>query len=80
MILMSFATQPRIMIVSLEIKIWRQPEHCLIERKVVLAAASARHPECAKACIAGLGERGQSTGKATHYIHVSLWSNDWRRH
>ncbi|TVY27422.1 hypothetical protein LHYA1_G004183 [Lachnellula hyalina] len=40
--------------------------------EVVLAAASARHYDCARACIEGLGERGKSTGKATHYIHRGL--------
>lgn len=44
----------------------------LILCQVVLAAASARHAECARACIEGLGERGKSTGKTTHYIHVSV--------
>ncbi|TVY42566.1 hypothetical protein LSUB1_G001216 [Lachnellula subtilissima] len=44
----------------------------LILCQVVLAAASARHAGCARACIEGLGERSKSTGKATHYIHVRI--------
>ncbi|TVY59233.1 hypothetical protein LCER1_G000238 [Lachnellula cervina] len=49
------------------------------DHDIVLAAASARHAECARACIEGLGERGKSTGKTTHYIHTSGASNvgDW---
>lgn len=37
---------------------------------MVIAAASARHEGCAKACLEGLSERAKVTGKATHYIHV----------
>ncbi|KAH7417372.1 NAD dependent epimerase/dehydratase family protein [Cadophora sp. MPI-SDFR-AT-0126] len=46
---------------------------------VVIAAASARHAESARACILGLADRAKSSGKDTHYIHVSGTSNlgDW---
>ncbi|TVY85799.1 hypothetical protein LAWI1_G007313, partial [Lachnellula willkommii] len=49
------------------------------DHDIVLAAASARHVECARACIEGLGERGKKTGRVTHYIHTSGASNvgDW---
>ncbi|TVY81723.1 hypothetical protein LSUE1_G002121 [Lachnellula suecica] len=49
------------------------------DHDIVIAAASARHAECVKACMRGLGGRGKSNGKATHYIHVSGASNvgDW---
>ena len=38
--------------------------------KVVIAAASARHIECARACLKGLGDGKKTTGDEKHYIHV----------
>jgi len=37
---------------------------------VVIAAASARHGDCAKACVEGLAQRRAATGRDVHYIHV----------
>ncbi|KAK0119249.1 hypothetical protein ONS95_008100 [Cadophora gregata] len=50
------------------------------DHDIVIAAASARHLDCAKACITGLGDQARSnSGKETHYIHISGTSNlgDW---
>jgi len=49
------------------------------DHDIVIAAASARHVECARACILGLGDRAKSSGKEMHYIHISGTSNlgDW---
>ncbi|KUJ22707.1 NAD dependent epimerase/dehydratase family protein [Mollisia scopiformis] len=49
------------------------------DHDIVVAAASARHEGCAKACLMGLGERQKSTGKVMHYIHTSGASmvGDW---
>ncbi|KAL2072622.1 hypothetical protein VTL71DRAFT_11965 [Oculimacula yallundae] len=49
------------------------------DHDIVIAAASARHVDCARACILGLGDRAKSIGKETHYIHISGTSmlGDW---
>ncbi|KAE8448381.1 hypothetical protein EG329_009625 [Mollisiaceae sp. DMI_Dod_QoI] len=49
------------------------------DHDIVVAAASARHADCARACLAGLGERRKATGRATYYIHTSGASmvGDW---
>ncbi|RDW66477.1 NAD dependent epimerase family protein [Coleophoma cylindrospora] len=49
------------------------------DHDIVVAAASARHESCAKACIEGLGERQRRTGNTVHYIHTSGASmiGDW---
>ncbi|KAG4437897.1 hypothetical protein IFR05_006616 [Cadophora sp. M221] len=49
------------------------------DHDIVIAAASARHFDCARACLLGLGDRVKSTGKETHYVHISGTSmlGDW---
>ncbi|KAH9221701.1 NAD dependent epimerase/dehydratase family protein [Leptodontidium sp. 2 PMI_412] len=49
------------------------------DHDIVIAAASARHIECARACLLGLGDHAKSTGKETHYVHISGTSmvGDW---
>ncbi|KAH7364128.1 NAD dependent epimerase/dehydratase family protein [Rhexocercosporidium sp. MPI-PUGE-AT-0058] len=49
------------------------------DHDMVIAAASARHIDCARACLLGLGDRAKSTGNETHYIHISGASilGDW---
>lgn len=64
---MSSVKLRKIMMVCLD----RQVLFELTKPSVVVAAASARHAECARACILGLGERQKATGRPTHYVHVS---------
>ncbi|KAG0651163.1 hypothetical protein D0Z07_2622 [Hyphodiscus hymeniophilus] len=49
------------------------------DHDIIIAAASARNANSAKACLEGLAERKRNHGKEVHYIHISGTSmiGDW---